>query len=60
MAEFVEDKIMQSIHDRKNLNSRFSENCSTYNSFLELERKTFNDGTLSRKSKELMVLAISM
>ena len=60
MAEFVEDKIMQSIHDRKNLNSRFLENCSTYDSFLELEKKAFNEGSLSRKNKELMALAISI
>jgi len=60
MAEFVEDKIMQSIYDRKNLNSRFLENCSTYDSFLELEKKAFNEGSLSRKNKELMALAISI
>lgn len=60
MAEFVEDKIMQSVIDRKKLHSRFLENCSTYDSFLELERKAFNDGSLSRKNKELMALAISI
>jgi len=60
MAEFVEDKIRQSVHDRKNFNSRFSENCSTYDSFLELEKKAFSEGSLSRKNKELMALAISI
>ncbi len=39
MVEFVEGKITQSINDRKNLNSRFSKNCATYNTFLELQKK---------------------
>ncbi|AIS32853.1 carboxymuconolactone decarboxylase family protein [Methanobacterium formicicum] len=60
MAEFVEDKITQSINDRKNLNSRFSKNCTTYNTFLELEKKAFSEGNLSKKHKELMALAISI
>ena len=60
MAKFVEDKINQSITDRNELNSRFIENCSTYNSFLELEKKAFQEGQISRKYKELMALSISI
>jgi len=60
MAEFVKDKIRQSVSDREKLHSRFLENCSTYTSFLELEKKAFTDGSISRKNKELMALAISI
>lgn len=60
MDEFVEDKIIQSVNDREKFYSRFLENCSTYSSFLELEKKAFSDGEISRKNKELMALAISI
>jgi len=60
MEKFVKDKINQSISDRKQLHSRFLENCSTYPSFLELEKKAFEEGSLSRKHKELMALSISI
>lgn len=60
MVEFVKDKIRQSVSDREKLHSRFLENCSTYPSFLELEKKAFTDGSISRKNKELMALAISI
>lgn len=60
MSKFVEDKINQSITDRKQLHSRFLNNCNTYSSFLELEKKAFEDGSLSRKYKELMALSISI
>lgn len=57
MDKFIKDKINQSISDRKKHHSRFSENCSTYSSFLELEKKAFEAGYLSRKHKELMALS---
>lgn len=60
MAKFVEDKINQSINDRKELNSRFIENCSTYNSFLQLEKKAFQEGKVPLRYKELMALSISI
>ncbi len=60
MVEFVIDKIKQSVDDRKRLHSRFRENSESYNSFLELEKKAFQDGKISRKNKELMALAISI
>lgn len=60
MEEFVKDKIRQSVSDREKLNSRFLENCSTYASFLELEKKAFTEGSIPRKNKELMALAISI
>lgn len=60
MDKFVKDKIDQSRNDRKQHYSRFLENCGTYNSFLELEKKAFEAGCLSRKQKELMALSISI
>lgn len=60
MEKFVEEKINQSIKDRKDLHLDFVENCRTYDSFLELEKKAFEDGSLSRKYKELMALSISI
>lgn len=60
MDKFTIDKINQSINDRKQHHSRFLENCNTYNSFVELEKKAFEAGCLSWKHKELMALSISI
>ena len=60
MDALVKDKMNQSMNDRKQYHSRFLENCSTYNSFLALEKKAFEAGSLSRKHKELMALSISI
>ena len=60
MSDYVESKIKQSIQDRKELHLKFVENANTYSSFLELERKAFSDGALTRKTKELMALSISI
>jgi alkylhydroperoxidase/carboxymuconolactone decarboxylase family protein YurZ len=60
MDKFIKDKINQSINDRKQYHSLFFENCSTYNSFIELEKKAFEAGCLSRKYKGLMALSISI
>ena len=53
-------KIEQSINDRKRLHVSFLENVKTYKPFLKLEEKAFGDGALSRKTKELMALSISI
>lgn len=60
MDKFIKDKISQSIKDRKQLHSDFSESSKTYELFLEVEKKAFEDGSLSRKHKELMALSISI
>ena len=54
------DKIEQSIKNRKKLHNQFINNVKTYKSFLELEEKAFNDGAISKKTKELMALSISI
>lgn len=51
--KFDEDKIIQSTTSRKQLKPRFSKNSKVYDSFTELEKKTFEDGDLSKKHKEL-------
>jgi AhpD family alkylhydroperoxidase len=53
-------KIDQSIKDRKKLHLSFLENVKTYKPFLELEEKAFSDGALTKKTKELMALSISI
>ncbi len=58
--EFSTAKIAGSISDRKRMHDRMSKGCRTYESFLELEEKTFSDGALPRKFKELMALSISI
>jgi AhpD family alkylhydroperoxidase len=53
-------KIEQSIKDRKKLHLSFLNKVKTYKPFLELEEKAFADGALSKKTKELMALSISI
>ena len=58
--KFDEDKIIQSIINRKQLKPRFSKNSNVYDSFTELEKTAFEDSDLSKKHKELMALSISI
>lgn len=53
-------KIEQSIIDRKYLHPGFLKNVQTYKPFLQVEEKAFQDGSLSKKTKELMALSISI
>lgn len=60
MSDLVKQKIEQSIRDRKSLHTRFLENVKTHKPFLELEKFAFLDGSLDKKTKELMALSISI
>jgi AhpD family alkylhydroperoxidase len=60
MKDLTEKKIQQSIEDRKRTHLTFLENVKTYRPFLEVEEKAFRNGALSRKTKELMALSISI
>lgn len=60
MNDLSLQKIDQSIKDRKDLHLLFLKNVKTYKPFLELEAKAFGDGALSKKTKELMALSISI
>ena len=60
MSDLVHTKIDQSIKDRKQLHLKFVQHVKTYKPFLELEQKAFSDGSLNKKTKELMALSISI
>ena len=60
MSDLSRNKIEQSIRDRKKLHPQFLDKIKTYKPFLDLEEKAFGDGALSKKSKELMALSISI
>ncbi|MBN1906794.1 MAG: carboxymuconolactone decarboxylase family protein [Deltaproteobacteria bacterium] len=60
MSDLTIKKIEQSIEDRKSLYLEFLKNVKTYKPFLELEKKAFKDGALSKKTKELMALSVSI
>jgi AhpD family alkylhydroperoxidase len=60
MSDLVEQKIEQSIKDRKRTHTEFYENVKTFRPFLELEKNAFSDGAISKKYKELMALSISI
>ena len=60
MSDLTIQKIEQSIKDRKSLHSQFLQNVKTYKPFLKVEEKAFSEGDLSKKTKELMALSISI
>ncbi|MCK8602512.1 carboxymuconolactone decarboxylase family protein [Desulfoferrobacter suflitae] len=60
MSDLTIKHIEQSIKDRKRLHLRFLDNVKTYKAFLDLEEKAFADGSLNKKTKELMALSISI
>jgi AhpD family alkylhydroperoxidase len=53
-------KIEKIINDRKKAHRFYHEHSMVYRSFEELENKTFAEGTLARKYKELIALGISI
>ena len=46
--------------DRKMAHQYFTDNSEVYRSFVEMELKTYEDGALSRKHKELIAIGISI
>jgi AhpD family alkylhydroperoxidase len=60
MPDLSFQKIDQSTEERKKLHLTFLDNVKTYKPFLELEEKAFRDGALSKKTKELMALCVSI
>ncbi|MDY0093849.1 MAG: carboxymuconolactone decarboxylase family protein [Candidatus Vecturithrix sp.] len=60
MESFIQQKIAQSVRDRKAVHQTFVDHVKTYPSFLELEKHAFSEGALSKKAKELMALSISI
>lgn len=60
MNDLTKEKIEQSIKDRKSLHPKFMKNVKTYDSFIELEKIAFSEGSISKQHKELMALSISI
>jgi AhpD family alkylhydroperoxidase len=54
------DKIEKIIADRKKAYKYFAESSPVFNTFLDMEQKTYCDGTLDKKTKELIALGISV
>jgi len=53
-------KIEQIQRDRKEAHKFFTDKSKVYRIFTELEEKTFQDGNLSKKHKELIAVGISL
>ena len=60
MTDLTEQKILQSIQDRKATFSDFKKKVSTFIPLLELEKQAFKTSALDHKTKELMALSISI
>ena len=54
------EKIEEIIKVRKFAHEFFLKNSKVYKSFVDLEQKTFSDGELKKKYKELIALGISI
>ena len=50
------DKIEKIIAERKKANKFYNENSSVYKLFVEMEQKTYKDGNLKKKHKELIAI----
>lgn len=60
MEDLNKKKIEQIIRTRKKAHSWFLKNSEVYSSFVGMEQKTYCDGALSRKEKELIATGISV
>ena len=54
------EKIEQIIRIRKKAHAFYSGNSEVYRAFLDIEQKTFKDGNLDKKQKELIATGISV
>jgi AhpD family alkylhydroperoxidase len=54
------EKIKNIIEDREHAHKFFSKNSKVYNAFIEMEKKTYADGELEKKHKELIAIGISV
>jgi len=60
MANPDKVKIEQIIRTRKKAHSYLSKKSIVYQSFTDMEQKTYKDGELSKKQKELIAIGISV
>lgn len=54
------ERIEKIIADRKKAHMYFQKNSEVYRSFVEMEQKTYSDGELEKKYKELIAIGISI
>ena len=54
------EKIKKIIADRKRAHRFYSDNSPVYRSFVDMEQKTYKDGNLEKKYKELIAIGISI
>ena len=54
------DKIEKIIADRKKAYKYFADSSIVFNTFLEMEKKTYAEGNISTKHKQLIALGISI
>ncbi len=59
-SERAAAKIHEIQRDRQEAHSFFYEKSDVYRTFVELEKKTFKDGSLKKKHKELIAIGISL
>lgn len=60
MENYDKDKIEQIILTRKQAHSYFMKKSKVYQSFIDMEQKTYENGELSKKQKELIAIGISV
>ena len=60
MANPDKDKIEQIVKTRKEAHGYYLKKSKVYQSFVDMEQKTYGDGNLSKKIKELIAIGISV
>ena len=60
MENLDKDRIEKIVRTSKQAHTYYSKKSKVYKSFLEMEQKTYNDGALSKKQKELIAIGISV
>jgi AhpD family alkylhydroperoxidase len=60
MENHDKNKIEQIVQTRKKAHSFYLKKSKVYQSFVDMEKNTFNDGELSKRQKELIAIGISV
>ena len=60
MENLDKNKIERIVETRKQAHGYFLKKSKVYKSFVEMEQKTYTDGDLSKKQKELIAIGISV
>ena len=60
MENLDKNKIEQIVKTRKKAHAYYLKNSKVYQAFVDMEQKTYQDGNLSKKQKELIALGIGV